>query len=41
MAGTLPSILPAVSGSIDFVLSLDGRALALAQPHGRAVHWLE
>ncbi|TFC57320.1 DUF2332 domain-containing protein [Cryobacterium sp. TMB1-7] len=40
VAGTLPSTLPAASGSADFVLSLDGRAVALAQPHGRAVHWL-
>lgn len=41
VAGTLPSTLPAASGSADFVLALDGRALALAQPHGRAVHWLD
>ncbi|WP_104166595.1 DUF2332 domain-containing protein [Cryobacterium sp. N22] len=41
VAGTLPSTLPAASGTADFVLSLDGRALALAQPHGRAVHWLD
>ena len=41
VAGTLPSTLPAASGTADFVLSLDGRALALAQPHGRALHWLD
>lgn len=40
VAETLPVTLPATSGSADFVLSLNGRALALAQPHGRALHWL-
>jgi len=39
IAETLPPTLPAASGSADFVVALDGRALALAQPHGRAVHW--
>lgn len=40
VAGTLPTTLPAASSSVDFVLALDGRAIALTQPHGRAVHWL-
>ncbi|MBX0298588.1 DUF2332 domain-containing protein [Cryobacterium sp. 1639] len=40
VAETLPVTLPVASGSADFVVSLDGRALALAQPHGRALHWL-
>lgn len=39
VADTMPPTLPAASGSADFVLSLNGRALALAQPHGRALHW--
>ena len=41
VAETLPAILPAASGTVDFVLALDGRAVALTQPHGRAVHWLD
>jgi hypothetical protein len=41
VAETLPATLPAASGSADFVLSVDGRAVALAQPHGRALHWLD
>ena len=40
VAGTLPPTLPSASGPADFALSLDGRALALAHPHGRALHWL-
>ncbi|MGY4857115.1 DUF2332 family protein [Cryobacterium sp. AP23] len=40
VATTLPATLPAASGSADFALALDSQAIALAHPHGRALHWL-
>lgn len=39
--GVSERLLTTPDETTDFVLALDGRPIALAQPHGRALRWLE
>lgn len=46
LSNEAPGVLPSVTGDLavpegSFVLGLDGRAVALTHPHGRALTWLQ